>query len=225
VSCSPGSSPAATIDARDLCVRCCAMRVLRSREYPRLAWKNGLGVSRIIAATPNGAGYDTLRWQVSITEIASSCPFSRLPGLDRQFMLLEGRGVELDCLDEVAGTAIRHHVDTALEPVSFSGDWRTDCHLIAGPVQVMNVVTRRGMASSRVATHTISDRIVLERVPGESFVVIVASGMVTAGSSSAPLKARDALLVGPHADGEPAILPVEGAPVQLVVVAVRDPSR
>ncbi|MGB8434861.1 MAG: HutD family protein [Burkholderiales bacterium] len=201
------------------------MRVLRSREHPRLAWKNGLGVSRIIAVSPDGAGYDTLRWQVSITEIASSCPFSRLPGLDRQFMLLEGRGVELDCHDEVAGTVIRHHIDTAFEPITFSGDWRTECRLTAGPVQAMNVVTRRGMASSRIAAHAISERIVLERAPGESLVVMAASGVVTAGSSGAPLEARDAVLVDSQADGETPFLPVEGAQVQLVAVTIRDPSR
>jgi environmental stress-induced protein Ves len=201
------------------------MRVLRSREYPRLAWKNGLGVSRIIAVSPDGAGYDTLHWQVSITEIASSCPFSRLPGLDRRFMLLEGRGVELDCRDDDAGTAIRHHIDAALEPIAFSGDWRTECRLTAGSVQVMNVVTRRGVAGSRIATHVTSDQIVLERVSGESLVAIVASGAVTAGCSSAPLQALDAVLVDPCADDESPLLPADGARVRLVAVAIREISR
>ncbi len=143
------------------------MRVLRSRDYPRLAWKNGLGVSRIIAVSPDGAGYDSLRWQVSITEIASSCPFSRLPGLDRHFMLLEGRGVELDCHDDAAGTAFPYHLDAALEPITFSGGWRTECRLTGGPVQVMNVVTRHGLANALITTHSISDRIVVKPIPGE----------------------------------------------------------
>lgn len=52
----------------------------------RVPWKNGLGVSRVIATGPSQeAGYDSLHWQVSGTEIGADCPFSALPGLDRYF--------------------------------------------------------------------------------------------------------------------------------------------
>lgn len=112
-------------------------------------WKNGLGVSRIIAGDPQGAGFDTLRWQVGSTEIGADCPFSDLPGLDRQFMVIEGAGVELTCVDETGQMTV-NRVDTLLAPFSFRGDWRTSCRLLAGPVRVLNVITRRGNCSAAV---------------------------------------------------------------------------
>jgi environmental stress-induced protein Ves len=63
-------------------------------------WKNGLGVSRIIASDPPGAGYDAVLWQVGSTEITADCPFSSLPGLDRLFMVIERAGVELTSVDD-----------------------------------------------------------------------------------------------------------------------------
>lgn len=201
------------------------MRLLKSRDYRDLAWKNGLGVSRIIAVSPDGAGYDSLHWQVSITEIGSSCPFSCLPALDRHFMMLEGRGLELECHDEASGTAIRHRIDAALAPVAFSGDWRTECRLRDGPVRILNVVTRRGLADAVVTARSISDRAVLERDPDALLVVFVVSGMVTSGSSGATADAHDAVLVDLRSDREFPVLPVGGGPAQLVEIAIRDRSQ
>ena len=112
-------------------------------RHARVPWKNGLGVSQIIAAEPPDAGYDALRWQVGSTEIAADCPFSSLPGLDRLFLVIEGAGVELSCTDESGRTTV-HRVDSLRGPLAFRGDWRTSCRLLAGPVRVFNVMTRRG---------------------------------------------------------------------------------
>ena len=89
------------------------MRILRTTDYATLAWKNGLGVSRVIASYPAAAGYESVDWQVGSTDIAIDCPFSSLPGMDRQFMLLGGDGVELHCIDIVAGVDIRRGTRTA----------------------------------------------------------------------------------------------------------------
>ena len=112
-------------------------------------WKNGLGVSRTIADFPPGAGFDSVEWQVGSTDIGADCPFSDLPGLDRQFMVIEGAGVELTCVDET-GKSMVNRVDTLLAPFPFRGDWRTTCRLLGGPVKVFNVMTRRGKCKARV---------------------------------------------------------------------------
>lgn len=106
-------------------------------------WKNGLGVSYTIADFPKGAGFDAVEWQVGHTEIGADCPFSDLPGLDRQFMVIEGAGVELTCADAAGNTTV-HRIDPLQAPFSFHGDWRTTCRLLDGPVKVFNVMTRRG---------------------------------------------------------------------------------
>ena len=126
------------------------MLVLRTGDFASLPWKNGLGVSRVIASQPPAAGYEAVNWQVGTTDIGFDCPFSSLPGMDRQFMLLTGKGVELHCVDPVAGVDVRKAVDTAFVPFAFRGDWQTTCRLLGDPVQVFNVMTRRGRATARI---------------------------------------------------------------------------
>lgn len=122
---------------------------LSAAKYPAQSWKNGLGVSQTIAGFPLRAGFDTLLWQVGSTEIVADCPFSLLPGLDRQFMVIEGAGVELTCVDEAGRTTV-NRVSPLQTPFAFRGDWRTSCRLLDGPVKVFNVMTRRGKYSAKV---------------------------------------------------------------------------
>lgn len=135
----------------------------------RQPWKNGLGVSSVIAEDPPGAGFDGLRWQVSTTEIASDCPFSGLPGLDRLFLVLEGEGVELDSRDE-AGQERRSRVLRGAGPCAFRGDWTTHCRLLGGPVRVLNVITRRGAVEAALEAGLRQ----AGAAPGETLVVLEA---------------------------------------------------
>ena len=122
-------------------------------QHRAIPWKNGLGISHTIADHPHGAGFDALDWQVSSTQIGADCPFSDLPGIDRQFMVIEGAGVELTCTDEKGGTTV-HRADPLRGPLAFRGDWRTSCRLLAGPVRVFNVMTRRGRFAADLSLAT-----------------------------------------------------------------------
>lgn len=152
------------------------MRLLRAHDHRALPWKNGLGVSRVIAAQPPDAGYDAVLWQVSTTSITASCPFSSLPGLDRQFMLLEGEGVELHCRGPKGDPDIVRRVEAPFEPFGFRGDWRTDCRLLGGPVQVFNVMTRRGHASALVRILSVKDPAPLPDAGGGVLIAYAAAG-------------------------------------------------
>jgi environmental stress-induced protein Ves len=121
------------------------LKHLPAAQHAAAPWKNGLGVSQVIAADPPGADYGRLRWQVSSTGIPADCPFSLLPGLDRWFMVIEGPGVELTSIDDHGAT--RRHPVLPLRPYGFRGDWKTDCRLLAGPVKVLNLMARRGKAA------------------------------------------------------------------------------
>lgn len=131
-------------------------------------WKNGLGISQIVAQSPRDAGFDALDWQLSSTGIAADCPFSSLPGLDRQFTLIEGAGVELSC----AEPGIVQRIDKPHIPFAFRGDWRTHCRLLAGPVQVFNVMTRRGSCSARVEILPAGGVSMLRKAAGETLVAV-----------------------------------------------------
>lgn len=122
---------------------------LPAAQHAKVPWKNGLGVSRIIATEPAGAGFDTLLWQVSGTEIGADCPFSELKGLDRLFMVTEGAGVDLTSIND-AGRKWTARVKVGQVPYAFRGGWKTDCRLLDGPVRVFNVMARRGKARASV---------------------------------------------------------------------------
>jgi environmental stress-induced protein Ves len=141
---------------------------LPAAQHAKVPWKNGLGVSQIIASDPPGAGYDVLRWQVGSTQITADSPFSSLPDLDRHFMVIEGAGVELTSIDEHGAT--RTHPVLALRlPYQFRGDWKTDCRLLAGPVRVFNVIARRGKA--RASVEFLQNR-TLDKAAGEILIAV-----------------------------------------------------
>jgi uncharacterized protein len=148
------------------------MILLPATGHRTQRWKNGLGVSRIIADVPTGAGFDTVLWQVSVTEIVSDCPFSDLPRLDRQFTVIEGAGVELVSVDTATGATSRQLVQRLQQPYAFSGDWRTTCRLLDGPVHVLNVMTRRGSFAATVEIQTANRKIQVEKGSGEIVVAI-----------------------------------------------------
>ena len=143
----------------------------RHRAQP---WKNGLGVSYTIADFPRGAGFDTVLWQIGSTGIGADCPFSNLPGLDRQFMVIEGAGVELTCVDESGITTVTR-VDRLDVPFAFRGDWRTTCRLLDGPVKVFNVMTRRGNYSAKVDIVSGLDSV--HEVSGDTLLAVALPGL------------------------------------------------
>lgn len=112
---------------------------------PAVAWKNGGGVTREIAAFPPGAGMDAFTWRVSLAEVAADGPFSAFPAVERTLTLVEGAGMDLT----VGGR--RRRVDTRYTPQEFPGDVPTDCRLLGGPVVNLNVMWRRGSTAPTVA--------------------------------------------------------------------------
>jgi len=122
---------------------------LPAAGHRAVPWKNGLGTSYTIADFPRGAGFDTVDWQVGHTDIGVDCPFSLLADMDRLFMVIEGKGVELTCVDE-AGRKTVNRVGPLGAPFAFRGDWTTSCRLLDGPVKVFNVMTRRGKFGAKV---------------------------------------------------------------------------
>ncbi|HKP22990.1 MAG TPA: HutD family protein [Dongiaceae bacterium] len=114
-------------------------RVLHNRDYQRMPWKNGGGTTTEIwkAASLDGE----MLWRLSIADVASDGPFSAFPGIDRFIMVIEGKGMELT----VDGRLQR--LDDLFEPFAFSGDAKTDCRLIAGPIRDFNLMVGRSYGS------------------------------------------------------------------------------
>jgi environmental stress-induced protein Ves len=131
-------------------------RILRSSDYQRMPWKNGGGITTEIwkAVSPEGE----MLWRLSIADVATDGPFSEFPGIDRWIMMIEGKGMEL----KVEGQDI-HRVDDLFEPFAFSGDAKTECRLIAGPIRDFNLMVARryGHGDLRVSRLTSNETLPL----------------------------------------------------------------
>lgn len=171
------------------------MRVIYSADCTKLPWKNGLGVSSVIASDPPGAGYDTVDWQVGTTEFGTDCPFSSLAGMDRQFMLLSGRGVELHCIDLIEGIDIRRAVDSPFVPFAFRGDWQTTCRMLGGPVKVFNVMTRRDNAAAKISLPRWTGQLFCDQKAGETVLAVLLAGVAQVGGDSVPLLPGDSVIL------------------------------
>ncbi len=144
------------------------LRVLRGADRTATAWKNGGGVTREIAAWPEGAGTGDFAWRVSLAEVAADGAFSAFPGVDRTLTLAEGAGMDLT----VAGA--HRLVDERFAPQDFAGDEPTDCRLLDGPVVNFNVMYRRGTAP--VDTAVVRGRLTLDAPAGQTLLIVALAG-------------------------------------------------
>ncbi|MGX1166275.1 environmental stress-induced protein Ves [Bradyrhizobium sp. USDA 372] len=118
--------------------------LLNPESYTRSPWKNGGGIFTDIAdahrADAPRKDWDSLLWRFASTPILAPGPFSHMPGIDRLQMVVEGRGLVLK--------SPRREFDER-EPfttVRFTGELEIVTELEAGPVEVVNLMARRGAA-------------------------------------------------------------------------------
>jgi hypothetical protein len=135
-------------------------RILRERDCPSVAWKNGQGRTRQLAIYP--ADGDEFLWRVSVAEVDSAAPFSSFPGVDRQIALLRGAGFTMT-LDKQQ----RHALVVPFEPFAFPGEAEVAVELVDGATQDFNVMLRRGKADGRIdvlrgaGSHVVGHSVVL----------------------------------------------------------------
>lgn len=157
------------------------MRILRSADYPAFPWKNGRGVARQIAAFPADADYESLDWQVSRPTIERDTPFSKLPGLDRQFMLVSGNGLTLRLRSTEDRIDVEQRIDRPLKPFAFGGEWDVECELAGGAVEVLNVMTRRGRAAARIEVREVTATALVRKAAGETLIAYAADPVTAYG--------------------------------------------
>lgn len=136
--------------------------ILRERDCPSVAWKNGQGRTRQLAIYPADAGGDDFLWRISVAEVDSAAPFSSFPGVDRQIVLLHGAGFTMT-LDKQQ----RHALTAPFEPFAFPGEADVEVALAGGATRDFNVMLRRGKATGRIevlrgeGSHSVERGVVL----------------------------------------------------------------
>ncbi|GMO97680.1 HutD/Ves family protein [Bradyrhizobium sp. TM239] len=116
--------------------------LLRSEDYTRSPWKNGGGIFTDIAGAHRKdaptKNWDTLLWRFASTPIVAPGPFSDMPGIDRLQMVVSGRGLVL----KAPGQEFDER--EPFTTVRFTGELAIVTELHAGPVEVVNLMARRG---------------------------------------------------------------------------------
>lgn len=125
-----------------------------------MPWKNGCGVTRELACSPPGAGFDDFTWRISIADVNASGPFSAFSGIDRVIALLDGDGMHLQFADGKV-----HALTEPLAPFAFAGEAQLHAELVGTPSRDFNLMLRRDRARGEID-------------------VLRASGIVATGSDS-----------------------------------------
>ncbi len=108
-------------------------RILAAASYERVAWKNGAGLTDVVAV----AADDPPGWRVSIASIERDGPFSDFGGYDRTIVSLSDDGVTL-----VWASGEERRL-AKLAPFAFPGEAEVEVRLSDGPVRDFNVMTLR----------------------------------------------------------------------------------
>ncbi|RXH16845.1 HutD/Ves family protein [Bradyrhizobium guangzhouense] len=118
--------------------------LLKSEDYTRAPWKNGGGIFTDIADAHRPGtvvkNWDSLLWRFASTPIVAPGPFSHMPGIDRLQMVIGGRGLVL----KAGGQEFDER--EPFTTVRFTGEMEIVTELEAGPVEVVNLMARRGAA-------------------------------------------------------------------------------
>jgi environmental stress-induced protein Ves len=169
-----------------------AWRRIGAAEHRAMPWKNGGGSTAEIAIAPPGAsvaqGFD---WRLSIATIEGDGPFSAFPGYARTILLLAGKGMVLT----VAGQA-PHALDRAFAPFRFSGEAATDCRLLDGPCEDLNLMVAQDRFAAETAIWTAGAAWIAPQ-PAAATLVFVCRGEITlaAADGDIVLGTRDTLVL------------------------------
>lgn len=137
-------------------------QLIRYQDCPSTPWKNGGGSTKQLLISPSNADLSNFNYRISIASISSNGPFSSFIGIDRQLVILEGDGVELNInnreeakqlIDLGGEERILGDADTteykrltpADNPFCFAGETSITSQLLGSDVIDFNVMTKRGV--------------------------------------------------------------------------------
>ncbi|WP_371792536.1 HutD family protein [Streptomyces sp. NBC_01471] len=186
------------------------VRILRAAGRTAAPWKNGGGVTREIAAAPDGAGMDTFAWRVSLADVGADGPFSVFPGVTRVLTVADGAGMELT----PGGVPLR--ADERFVPHRFAGDVATHGRLLDGPVVNFNVMYREALTEA--LTSVVRGRLTVGVPPDATVLAVVLDGTAVLEDSGAALGRFDAAMVTGEspgvlrADGRTALVTLRSRP-------------
>lgn len=189
-----------------------AIRLIAASDCQRTRWKNDGGWTTELARDDDGETGD-FRWRISIAEIERDGPFSQFPGVERDLLLLEGTGIELD-IDAAEPLRLTQRFAHA----RFAGESTVGCRLLAGATRDFNVMARRDVVRADVIARPLVGPMVIFPERGAEWVVHVFAGHAIArsGEQQLPLAAGDSLHADFRGDGGARVVIDGGGEIVLV---------
>ncbi|HCH51690.1 MAG TPA: HutD family protein [Proteus sp.] len=111
------------------------LRCFDQQELPFISWSNQRGTTQEIVCWPVNNDFS---WRACLTSIDDNSSLGQFPDIERQMVLLEGKGVNLN-----SPGFFNHSVTTSYQPFDFSGDIHVRSELIEGAVKCLNIMVRR----------------------------------------------------------------------------------
>ncbi|MBX3689997.1 HutD family protein [Dokdonella sp.] len=145
------------------------MHVIAANQARRVRWKNDGGWTTELARDPPQG--EPFNWRVSIAQIEQDGPFSSFPGIDRELLLLDGNGIELD-IDDAPPLRLAQR----FERVHFAGEARVRCRLLAGPTRDFNVMVDRSRLHAETLARPLVGSMLIFAEPGTQWLIHVLSG-------------------------------------------------
>ena len=193
------------------------MRIIRASACRTMPWKNGGGTTTEIAAHPPGASLDGFDWRISMAHVGTDGPFSVFPGIDRTLSVLTGGGIAL-----AFGDGESKRLERSTEPYPFAADRPVEGRLVDGPIDDLNVMTRRGRWLHKVTRLSGTGPIRLD-MAGELMVLVARSDgwmiglqehreTLAIGDSALLESVEGVVLTNAHEDGEIFAIELSAAP-------------
>lgn len=143
-------------------------RVIAANEYRRERWKNGTGWTREIARFPETGNWD---WRLSIAEIEQDGPFSVFPGIDRELVLIRGKGLRLRFEDGETRELQPPH-----DRIRFAGERALHSELLDGPTHDFNLMWRRTAITAELLHRPLVGPMLFFAEPGIAWAIHLLAG-------------------------------------------------
>ncbi len=126
------------------------IRIIKSKNYTRLPWKNGQGYTDQIEIFSDGSNFASgdFLWRLSTAPVTAPGPFSLFPQHQRFLVIVQGQGIDLFHGREKIFLP-------AFTPYQFSGSQSTRCELPFGPVVDFNFFWKADQMSADLKIVTI----------------------------------------------------------------------
>lgn len=173
------------------------VRIIPANGYRRERWANGAGWTRAICACrfegAQGIEVPEWDWRMSVAEIEAPAPYSLLPGIEREQVLLSGNGLRLRFADGATHELLPPH-----QRLRFPGDRECAGEPVDGRVEAFNLMWRRDAVEATLWHRPLVGSMVVFVDPGTTWAVYLLSGRMAIGhglDSHADLMQGDSALL------------------------------